>query len=124
MAFLAVNVSLQAYIDSNQTEFPEQLISNISQDFEDSAVTQMQSTTIVLAGGASQVITLNGVATVKRWYIFSSATDLTLAINGAAAMTCQASEPGYVPITLSSLTITNADPSVSTTVTFIPIASA
>lgn len=123
MAFLEANITLKVYTDSEQTEFPEELVTDISKSYINSDVTELQSTTIVLAGAGSQAITLNGVATVKRWYILSSITALSLVINGATAVTLQAAEPGYIPITLTSLTITNADPSVSTTVTFIPIAS-
>lgn len=123
MAYLVANVKLKAYTDTNQTEFPEQLVSNIEKEFTSSSVTEVQSLTISLAALGTQAITLNGVATVKRWYIYSSATDVTVEINGLSALTVQAAEPGYIPITLTSLTVNNASASTATTVTVVLIAS-
>lgn len=123
MPFLTASIELTAYTDDNQTEFPQELVPSISKEFSSSSITELQSTTVVLAASGSQTISFNGVGTVKRWYLFSSAADVTLAINGGAALTYQGQEPGYVPLTLSSLVITNASASVSTTVTLVMIAS-
>lgn len=123
MAFLLGTIDFKVYTDSSQTDFPTELVPQISKEFANSTVTEIQSTTITLVGAASQVISFNGVGTVKRWYLYSSATDLTVNPNAIGNLTFQAQEPGFCPITLSSLTITNASPSVDTIVTLVMIAS-
>lgn len=123
MPFLKASIGVTAYTDDNETEFPQELVPSITKEFTNSDITEIQSTTVVLAPSGVQSISFNGVGTVKRWYIFSNVADLTLAINGGTPVTCQGSEPGYVPITLTSLSITNASASVSTTVTLVMIAS-
>jgi hypothetical protein len=123
LAFLTGTIQFKAYIDSAETEFPQELVSDIKKEFENDAITEVQSTTISLAAGGSQSITLNGVSPVKRWYLYSSSTALTIDVNGLGNMTFQAGEPGYIPITLTSLSITNASGTTATTVTLILIAS-
>lgn len=124
MAFLNGLISFRVYSDSSETEFPQELIPSISKEFENSEITEIQATTVVLAAAGSQTISFNSVGTVKRWYLYSSAADLTLNVNGlGSSITYQSMEPGYIPMTLSSLVITNASASVSTTVTLVMIAS-
>lgn len=121
MGFLTGKINLKYYIDSSETEFPEEVLANIAKEFEDAAVLEFETISIDLAASDSQAISLNGVATVKRWYLYSSATELSLTINGTAGFTYQASMPGYMPIELSSLTIANASSTTATKVTLILI---
>lgn len=123
MPFLNASISCQVYTDPDQTEFPQELLPSIQKEFSSSDITEIQSTTVTLTASGSQVIAFNGVDTVKRWYMYSNSADVGLEINGGASVTFQAGEPGYVPITLTSLHITNLSASVATTVTLVMIAS-
>lgn len=124
MSFLSGTIEFRVYTDSAQTEFPTELVPSISKEFSNDSITEIQATSFVLAASGSQAINFNGVGTVKRFYLYSDAADLTLTINGGVTTyTYTAGEPGYVPIQLSSLTIANASSSSSTNVTLVMIAS-
>lgn len=123
MAYLVNNIEFKVYSDTSETEFPQQLLASVSKEFSSSTVTELLTVSVVLAGAGAQTINLNGVGTIKRWYLYSSSTALNVNMNSLGDVTYQAQEAGYTPITLSSLVITNASASDSTTVTFIGIAS-
>lgn len=124
MPFLTGTIELQMYTDSAQTEFPKELFPSVSKDFTNNSVTEAQTTIISLAAnGGTQVVALNGVATVKGAYFYSNATDLVVNINGLGNMTFQAQTPGFIPATITSLTLTNNDVTNATTVTVVLIAS-
>ena len=123
MAFLQGNISFTVYTDSAQTEFPTQLVPQLDIDFEDNAVTQAQASTITLAASGTQTINLNGISGLKRMYLYSDTNDLLVNMNGLGNITYKAQEPGYMPLELTSLAITNSSSSAATNVTVVLIAS-
>jgi len=115
-AILEGSIELKVYTDSQQTEFPQELIPNITKSFQNLAVDSAQITYISLSASGSQAITLNGTSNLQYMYLYSDTSDLSLAINGGAAITYKAAIPGFMPLVVTSLTITNASASVATNV--------
>lgn len=118
MAFLTGNIELQIYTDSQQTEFPSELIPSISKTFEDTSVTGVQPLVFSLAASGTQAINLNGLA-VSRVYLHSASTALNVNFNGLGTVSYEAGIPGFMPITVTSLSVTNSSSSTATTVTVI-----
>jgi len=121
MPYMTGKVELTIYNDAAQTDFPLVNVPSISRTFSDTDVAEVQTTVITLAASGSQAITFNGLDSVTKWALFSSTSDLTLTINGTAGFTYKAGIPGWIPITLTSLTITNASSSVATTVELVMV---
>ena len=115
-AILQGSIQLQVYTDSQQTEFPQELIPNITKSFQNLAVDSAQIVYLNIVGAASQAINLNGTSNIQGIYIYSDTSDLSLAINGGSAITYKAAYPGYMPMVVTSLTITNASATVATNV--------
>lgn len=120
--YISGKIELQAYTDSAQTEFPKELVPSIEKEFANTAATEIQCTTLTLAGAASQAISLNGVGSITKIYLYSDATDLNVNINGLGNILYSAQVPGLMPLSVTSLTITNAHATTSTTVTLVLIA--
>jgi hypothetical protein len=123
MAFLVGSMDIQVYTDSAQTDFPTKFSLNERPEFADSAITEVQTTTVLLAPSGSQTINFNGVGTVRRFFVFSDTADITVNMNSLGALTCKAGDPGWVPFEITSMVITNASASLSTTVTVSLVAS-
>lgn len=121
MPFLNVTLDIEIYTDSAQTEFPQELVPHIVKEFEDTAVTQIQATTVSIAANGSQTINLNGLTSVKRFYLFSDTTALNVNMNGLGNITYQAQEAGYCPLNITSLVLGNASSTTATTATVILI---
>jgi hypothetical protein len=125
MAYLTGTIEFKVYTDSAQTEFPQELVPSIKKEFSDNSISEVQATTISLPASGSQAINLNGVATVKRWYLYTDASSLTLTINGSATtFTYNPGIPGFIPMTLTSLSITNDSASAATNVTLVLVTGA
>ena len=116
MAFLEGEIKLNLYADSAQTEFPQQLIPSYAKTWMSTSVDEAQTNYINLAASGTQAFTLNGVGDVQGIMIYSDAADLTITINGGTAMTYKAAVPGFMPLVVTSLSITNASASVATNV--------
>lgn len=119
--FLSGTLNLQIYSDSAQTVYPQLSQPNLNVTFTNSAVTGKEELYFSLAASASQTINFNSLSGVTQWYINSDAANLSLQINGASAMTYTFGIPGYIPLTLTSLIVTNASSSVATNVHLILI---
>jgi hypothetical protein len=117
MAFLVGSMSIEVYTDPAQTNFPQQIIMNQAPTWTDNNVSQVQTSTIVLAASGSQVINLNGITGITGFYIYSSATAINVNLNGLGNIQYQFGVPGYVPASVTAMTITNTSSSVPTTVT-------
>lgn len=115
MAFLQGTISLEVYSDVQQTEFPKELIPQIAKDFQDLTITGAQVSQIPLAASGSVTVNFNSIGTVKRWYLYSDTTDLNVNMNGLGDVTYETGIPGFVPIQLSSLVLTNASATTATT---------
>lgn len=121
MAFLNGQLDLQIYTDAAQTEFPQISIPEISMPWTNSSVTGIQPLYFNLAASGTQAVTFNGLTGVTQFYLYSDAANLTLTINGTAGFTYTYGLPGFIPVTLTSLSITNASSTVATNVTLILI---
>lgn len=119
MAFLTGTIAFKAYTDSAQTEFPQELVSDLSKDFANSALTGVESSTFSIAALGTQTINFNSVSSVKRFYIYSNTADITVNMNSLGNITCKAGIPGLVPFTVTTLIIGNSSASLATTVTVI-----
>lgn len=119
--FLSGTLELQIYNDASQTDFPTVLVPQIKRTFSDTSTAEAQLTVINIAASGSQAITLNGVDTVTRMYLYSSSADIQVNINALGNITMKYGEPCYAPFTVSSLTITNTSSSVATTVEILLI---
>lgn len=119
MAFLVGKLDLKVYSDVSETEFPKELVPQITKEFEDLTISGVQVSSFSLAAAATQAINTNGIGTVKRFYLYSSVSDLSISINGLAALTYEAGIPGFAPITVSSLSITNSSASIATVVSLV-----
>ena len=119
MAFLVGKVELQVYTDSAQTANPRELVPNIQKDFTSTAITGVMELTLTLASGASQVVNLNGLTSVDGLYLYSSATDVGVAINGLAEITFRSQKPSIANIGLTSLTVTNHSVTTDTVVSLV-----
>ena len=117
MGFLTGNVSVLVYKDSAQTEFPQQKIVDIDQAMTDDSVAEAQVLYIALAASGAQTVNLNGVSSVEKLFIYSDTTDLNVNINGLGDIPYKAGTPGIMPLSVSSLVITNASSSLATTAT-------
>lgn len=115
MAFLTGTITVQVYSDTQQTEFPQELIPQITKNFQDLTITGAQVSQIPLAATDSISINFNNIGTVKRWYLFSDVADLNVSINGAADVVYEAGIPGFVPIALTSLDLENPSLTLDTT---------
>ncbi len=124
MAFLVGSMSIQVYTDAAQTNFPTLFSINEGPSWTNSAILSVQTTTIALAGAGTQTINLNGLtASVKRMYLFSDAQNINVNINGLGNILFQAGDPCYMPATVTSLVITNANATLATNVTVSLIGS-
>jgi hypothetical protein len=121
MAFLEGKLKLKIYTDSTQTEFPTFNLPQVDEDFINDTVTGIQPLYLNLAASGTQAINFNGLTGITQFYIKSDAADITLAMNGLSPVTVKYGVPGYVPIALTSLSITNSSASVATNVTLILI---
>lgn len=115
MAFLTGTITVQVYSDTQQTEFPKELIPQISKDFQDLTITGAQVSQIPLAASGTVTVNFNSIGTIKRWYLLSDTTDLSVNMNGLGNVTYEAGIPGFTPIQLSSLVLTNSSSSLATT---------
>lgn len=121
MAFLNGSIELRLYADSSQTEFPKELIPHIDKEFSDTTVTGAEVVYIPLAASGSQTVNFNSVGTVKRFYLYSNTTDLSVNMNGLGTVTYEAQIPGFMPIQLSSLVLTNSSSTTATTAVLVLI---
>jgi hypothetical protein len=121
--FLNGKITLNVYSDASQTAFPLENIPLLTKEFTNSALVGVQPTVFALAGAATQTISLNGVGTVKRLYVYSDAQNINVNINSLGNILFQAGEPAYLPATVTTLIITNAHATISTNVTVILLGS-
>ena len=121
MAFLTGSITLKLYTDSAQTEFPQELIPSMLKSFQNTSVDSAQTTFISIAASGSQAITLNGTSNIQGLYVYSDVADITLALNGLAAITYKAGQAGFMPMVVTSLTVANSSASAATNVTIILI---
>lgn len=119
--FLSGTLELQIYNDASQTDFPTVLVPQIKRTFSDNSSAEAQLTIINLAALGAQAITLNGVDTVTRMYLYSSSADVSVNINALGNINMKYGEPCFAPFTVTSLTITNTSASVATTVEILLI---
>ena len=114
--FLSGNLEIQIYNDSAQTDFPSVLVPKIKREWSDSSTAEAQLVVVSLAASGSQAISMNGLDTVTRMYLYSTAADINVNMNGLGNIQMKYGEPCYAPLSISSLTITNTSGSVATTV--------
>lgn len=123
MAFLVGSMDIQVYTDSAQTDFPTKFSLKEQPAFSDSSITQVQTTTFTLAALAANTINFNNVGTVKRFFVYSDTTNVTVNMNGLGALTCIAGDAGWVPFQITSMVVTNSSSTLATTVTVSLVAS-
>lgn len=114
--FLSGTLELQLYNDAAQTDFPSVLVPKIKREWSDTSSAEAQLTVISIAASGSQAITVNGLDTITRMYLYSSAADIQVNINSLGNITMKYGEPCIAPFTVTSLTITNTSSTVATTV--------
>lgn len=120
MAFLTGKIELLVYTDEAQTEFPMEKIPNISKEFEGLDIDGVMPFVTSLAASGTQTLNFNGLS-VKKIYIHSNLQNISVNINGLGAITYEAEIPGFMPLAVSSLVITNLSSTDPTTVTVIAI---
>ncbi len=119
--YLSGKVEVQIYNDAAQTDYPSILVPKISREFSDTSTAEAQLVVVSLAASASQAITLNGLDTVTRVYMYSSSADINVNMNALGNIQMKYGEPCYAPFSISSLTVTNTSGSVATTVEILLI---
>lgn len=120
---LVGSIGLQVYTDSSQTNNPQLLMPSITQSWTSSTVTGVQTETVSLAALGAVTVNLNGLTSVKGLFIYSDTTNVSVNINSVGNITCNASIPGFIPFTVTSLVITNASATTATNVTYSLISS-
>jgi hypothetical protein len=119
--FLTGKITLNVYQDSAQTPAPLLNIPSVAQAFQSSVVTGVQTSTVSVAASGTQAITLNGVGTVTGVFLYSDTSNVNVNINGLGNMVLHSGVPGFMPLTVSSLSINNAS-AAATNVTVILLA--
>lgn len=120
--FITGSIELKVYSDAAQTEFPQQIVTWFKRALDDSTAVAQQSTTVSIAASGTQAFNLNGLTSIDRFFLYSDTANVTLTINGSATpLTLKYGVPGFIPITVTSMSITNTSSTLATNVTFIPI---
>ena len=117
--FLTGKIQLIAYNDSQQTEFPQEKVLDMAKELSANDLTNAETLVVPLVGAGSHVVNFNSISPVKRWFIYSNATEVTVALNGGSSLNLLVNEPGYMPLAITSMTLTNTDPDTDTTVTVV-----
>jgi hypothetical protein len=119
VAFLTGQLIFKVYTDSAQTDFPQELFPGITKSFSDTTVTGLESLYESLAASGSVTINLNSLSNITGVYLYSDSTDINVAINGGSAITYKASIPGYMPLVITSLTLTNSSSTTATNISLV-----
>lgn len=117
MGYLVGSLSLQVYSDTNQTNFPQQVVLNETPSWSSSAITGCQPTIVSIAASGSQTISFNGLSGVTGFYFYSSATAVNVNMNGLGNIQFAAATPGFIPATVTSMVLANTSSTTATTVT-------
>lgn len=121
MAFCKGKLTLNYYNDSSDTEFPQVNVPLIDREFKAEDTQGVQTTVVSIAASASQTINLNGLTTAVGIYLFSSAADINVNMNGLGNILFAYNRPCYFPATITSLVITNTSATLATTVEVVLI---
>jgi hypothetical protein len=114
--FITGKLELDFYNDSADTEFPEVNVPSVIREFKSTTAAEVQTTVISLAASGSQTINLNGLDAVTGLYLYSASADLLVNINGLGNLTLKYGRPAYIPVSVTSLVLTNSSASLATTV--------
>jgi hypothetical protein len=114
--FLEGSVQLKVYADAEQTQFPQELLPSYLNKWS-AEPSGVQTIVVSVPASGSQSINLNGLSNVTGVMIFSDAYDINVNINSLGNILYKAGVPGFMPLVVTSLSVTNTSSTYATNVT-------